>query len=228
MRRRRLPRLLQNTGEAQPAPSATPEGPATLTLKDALELAQKNDPLYLSALTDEQVAAEDVRQARAARYPTLTDSTQYLGTQGNGKTPNGRFVTNDGVHVYREWGVVHEEFNAGLFTGSGIDRAAAVQAVARARAEVARRGLAPYGHQSVLRLADCAAQVLDGAAGCRSSPARADHQPRFGARRRGGAQRRSPVATAVECSAAGAPGGDARVCKPRVWIWRSCYIATLA
>ena len=135
--------VLQTGGQAQPAPSASPAEPVTLTLKDALQLAQKNDPAYLAAQNDEAVAAEDLRQARAARYPTLSDRTEYLGTQGNGKTPDGRFVTNDGIHVYREWGVVHEDFNAALFAGTGIDRAAAVRAVARARAEVARRGLAP-------------------------------------------------------------------------------------
>ena len=60
----------------------------TLTLKDALELAQRNDPAFLAALNDAAVAAEDVRQARASRYPSLSDRTEYLGTQGNGKTPD--------------------------------------------------------------------------------------------------------------------------------------------
>lgn len=129
--------------EPQATPSAAQTAPVTITLKDALALAQKNDPLFLAALTDEALAAEDLRQARASRYPTLSDSTQYLGTQGNGKTPDGRFVTNDGVHVYREWGVLHQDLNAAVFLGTGIDRARAAQALARARAEVARRGLAP-------------------------------------------------------------------------------------
>jgi outer membrane protein TolC len=160
-------KFLQTTGEAQPAPSAAPAGPVTLTLKDALQLAQKNDPGYLSALSDTAVATEDVRQARAARFPSLSDRTEYLGTQGNGKTPDGRFVTNDGVHVYREWGVVHEDFNAALFAGTGIDRAAAAQAVARARAEVARRGLAAtvtkayYGLLIAQRKYSTAQQAVD-------------------------------------------------------------------
>lgn len=156
--------------EAQSEPTASnaaQASPVTLTLKDALELAQKNDPQFLAALNDAAVAAEDVRQARASRYPTLSDRTEYLGTQGNGTTPNGRFVTNDGVHVYREWAVVHEDFNAGLFLGTGIDRAAAAQAVARARAEVARRGLAPtvikayYGLLTAQRKYSTAQQGLD-------------------------------------------------------------------
>lgn len=152
---------------AASAASAAPPAPATITLKDALELAQKNDPQFLAALTDEAVAAEDLRQARASRYPTLSDSTQYLGTQGNGKTPDGRFVTNDGVHVYREWGVLHQDLNAGTFLGTGIDRARAAQALARAKAEVARRGLVPtvtkayYGLLIAQRKYSTAQQALD-------------------------------------------------------------------
>jgi outer membrane protein TolC len=128
---------------AQQISSAAQSAPVTLTLKDALDLAQKNDSQFLAALSDAAVAAEDLRQARASRYPSLSGRSEYLGTQGNGKTPNGRYVTNDGIHVYREWGVVHQDFTAGLFNGSGIDRAAVAQALARAKAEVARRGLAP-------------------------------------------------------------------------------------
>jgi len=136
-------RLLQAPAGGQAAPGAPQSGPVTLTLKDALELAQKNDPTFLAAISDANVAAEDVRQARASRYPTLSDRTEYLGTQGNGKLASGRFVTNDGVHVYREWAVLHQDFNAALFTGIGINRAGVAEAIARAKAEVARRGLAP-------------------------------------------------------------------------------------
>ena len=147
--------------------SAAQAGPVTLTLKDALELAQKNDPQFLAALNDAAVAAEDLRQARASRYPSLTDRTEYLGTQGNGKTPDGRFVTNDGVHVYREWAVLHQDLNAGLFFGTGIDRAGAAEALARAKAEVARRGLAPtvtkayYGLLIAQRKYSTAQQAFD-------------------------------------------------------------------
>ena len=59
--------------------------PVTITLKDALELAQKNDPQFLAALGDAAGAAEDLRQARASRYPSLSGRSEYLGTQGNGK-----------------------------------------------------------------------------------------------------------------------------------------------
>jgi outer membrane protein TolC len=135
--------FLQAPAGGQAAPGASQTAPVTITLKDALELAQKNDPTFLAALGAAASATEDLRQARASRYPTLSDRIEYLGTQGNGKTPDGRFVTNDGVHVYREWAVLHQDFNAALLLGTGVDRASVAQALARAKAEVARRGLAP-------------------------------------------------------------------------------------
>jgi outer membrane protein TolC len=129
---------------ANPAPGAVqqpPSAPLTLTLKDALTRAQMYAPQFLSALTDANVAHEDLLQARAARRPTLSGRSEYLGTQGNGVLPSGRFVTNDGVHVYRDWAVVHQDFIAAI-TRTGTQRAAVNEAVFRARAEVAQRGLA--------------------------------------------------------------------------------------
>ena len=80
-------------------------------------------------------------QARAARLPTASFQSDYLGTQGNGVLSSGRFVTNDGVHIYRDWGVVHQDFTA-AFSRTGSQRAAAAETLAQARAEIARRGLA--------------------------------------------------------------------------------------
>ena len=159
--------LLRNQAVQPGSDAAAQSAPITLSLKDALALAQKNDVQFLAALNDAALAAEDLRQARASRYPSLSGRSEYLGTQGNGKTPSGRFVTNDGVHVYRDWAVVHEDFTAGIFTGTGIDRAAAAEALARARAEVARRGLAPavakayYGLLIAQRKYSTAQQAVD-------------------------------------------------------------------
>ena len=130
-------------GFAQPQPAgAAQSGPLTLTLKDALERAQKNDPQFLAAVADAYVAGEDRMQAKAALLPTLGARSDYLGTQGNGQNPSGRFITNDGVHVYRDWAVLHQDLTAATFTRTGIERAAAAEAVARAKAEITRRGLA--------------------------------------------------------------------------------------
>ena len=74
--------------------------------------------------------------------PTISATTQYLGTQGDGgKISDGRFVTNDGIHVYRAWGVLHQDLSPGTFMGTGLNRAKALEAVAKAKAEIARRGL---------------------------------------------------------------------------------------
>jgi outer membrane protein TolC len=115
--------------------------PQPVTLQDAIARAQKIYSPYLSTVTDAQVAREDYRQARNAMLPSMSYRQEYLGTEGNGKTPNGRFVTNDGVHVYRAWGVFHQDFAPGFFSGAPYKRAVAAAAVANARAEIARRGL---------------------------------------------------------------------------------------
>ena len=78
-------------------------------------------------------------QAKAAALPSLNAFNQFIYTEGNG-TPSGVFVANDGVHVYNEQAVVHQELLAIARRGE-IRRAAAAEAIARARADVAIRGL---------------------------------------------------------------------------------------
>ena len=147
------------------APSEQPG--ATLTLKDALDLAAKNDPTLISASTDAEIARQDRLQARTALYPSLSGRSEYLGTEGNGKIPTSRFVTNDGVHVYREWAVVHQDLSPGTFTRVAVQRATAAEALARAKVEIARRGLAPtvaksyYGLLAAQRKYASAQQSLD-------------------------------------------------------------------
>lgn len=148
-------------------PAQTQSAPVTLTLKDALEMAQKYDPQFLAALNDAAIAQEDAAQARAAVLPTFGLRSDYLGTQGNGKLASGRFVTNDGVHVYRDWLTMHQDLSPGTFLRTGIKRAEVAMAVARAKAEVARRGLAAtvtkayYGLIVAQRKYATAQQALD-------------------------------------------------------------------
>jgi outer membrane protein TolC len=128
-----------------PVQLVQPEGPAAppivITLQDALDRAKNNDVQLQSAIADAQVAREDRAQAKASLLPSVSNSTQYLGTQGNGSLPTGRFVSNDGVHMYREWAVAHQEFSANTFLMTGVRRATAAEAVANARLEIAQRGL---------------------------------------------------------------------------------------
>ena len=129
-------------GQSTAKQSMAKAGPVTLTLKDALSMAEKNDPSFLAATGDAASANEDRRQARAALYPSLSGRSEYLGSQGNGKLSESRFVTNDGVHVYRDWAVVHQDLSPGALSGSGVKRATAAEALARAKLEITRRGLA--------------------------------------------------------------------------------------
>src|SRR5881275_1033387 len=114
---------------ARPQGPAAP--PAVITLQDALDRAKQVDAQYQLAMADATVAREDRIQAKSALFPSASHTTQYLGTQGNGTLPSGRFVTNDGVHVYREWSIVHQDLSPGSLSRSGIRRFEAAEALAR-------------------------------------------------------------------------------------------------
>jgi outer membrane protein len=126
----------------QPAGPGQATAPITITLQDALDRARKNDPTFLAAVLDAKSAREDRLQARNAMLPQITATSQYLGTQGDGgKISDGRFVTNDGIHIYRDWGVYQQNLSPALLIGTAYKRAKAGEALANARAEIARRGL---------------------------------------------------------------------------------------
>ena len=114
--------------------------PITLTLQDALERAKKYDVAFSAAMMDANIAHEDRLQGRAAHLPSVSFSTAELLTKGNGVLPTGRYVTNDGIHVYRSWGVVHQDLSPSVLL-PGYSHAPAAEAMARAKAEIASRGL---------------------------------------------------------------------------------------
>lgn len=113
--------------------------PVSLDLSGALQRARDYNAQFLSAGIGAALAHEDRVQAKAALFPTLTAFNQFIYTQGNG-TPSGVFVANDGVHIYNEQAVVHGEFFS-LARRADYQRAVAAEAVARARQEIAARGL---------------------------------------------------------------------------------------
>lgn len=122
-------------------PGGATQSPVTITLADAIARARKVDAQYLSAVSDAKNAHEDALQSRNAMLPSVTATSQYLGTEGNGKVSTGRFVTNDGVHVYRAWGVFHQDLSPATYLGTGYHHAQAAEALARAKSEIAQRGL---------------------------------------------------------------------------------------
>ncbi len=122
-------------------PLANTGAPVVVTLQDAISRARRYYATYGTAVTAAKIAQENRIQARALLLPTISNTEQFLGTEGNGKIPTGRFVTNDGVHVYRAWAVLHQDLPAGFFTLAPYRRAEAGAALAQAQTEIARRGL---------------------------------------------------------------------------------------
>src|SRR5216684_697817 len=131
---------------ANPAPrkEAQQGTPATspalrLTLQDALARARKNSTQFQSALTDAGLAREDKIQARDALLPGVNYNTQALYTESNGPGNGVRYIANNSVHEYISQGNVHQTLD--LASISSFRRASAAAAVARAKAEIASRGL---------------------------------------------------------------------------------------
>jgi outer membrane protein len=126
-------------GQAEPL--ASTGAPVVITLQDAINRAQRYYAQYRAAVTAAALAKENSIQIRASLLPSISSTQQFLGTNGGSKIPTGRFVTNDGVHVYRSWAVLHQDMPAGFFTFAPYRSAAAGAAMAQAQAEIARRGL---------------------------------------------------------------------------------------
>ena len=133
-----------------PSLNSSSAAPLTITLQDALQRARQNDPQYRSAVTDLGLAREDRVQARAGLLPGVNYNNSFIYTQGTGPLPDrcvatpgictpSRFVANNGVHEYISQADVHEALS--LTNVADFRRSSAALAQARAKAEIARRGL---------------------------------------------------------------------------------------
>jgi outer membrane protein TolC len=108
-----------------------------LTLEDALARARKNSTQFLAAQTDAAIARQDRYQATGALLPSVTYNNQALYTQLN---RNGvTFIANNAAHEYVSQANIHESID--LLSVSNYRRASAASALAKARAEIASRGL---------------------------------------------------------------------------------------
>jgi outer membrane protein TolC len=126
------------TKEAQQAAPAAPQT-LRLTLQDALALARKNSVPFQAAQTDAAIARQDRYQAAAALLPGVNYNNQALYTQSNGPGNAVKYIANNAVHEYVSQANIHEAIDlAGI---SSFRRVSAAAALARARAEIASRGL---------------------------------------------------------------------------------------
>jgi outer membrane protein TolC len=144
------------TQQAAPPASAT----LRLTLEDALARARKNSTQFQAAQTDAAIARQDRYQAAAALLPGVTYNNQALYTEGNGPRNPVRFIANNAVHEYVSQANVHESID--LLSISNFRRASAAAALAKARAEIASRGLVVTVVQSYYAVA-AAQQKLESA-----------------------------------------------------------------
>jgi outer membrane protein TolC len=120
-----------------PPPAAAPDAP--LTLQAVLDQARANSQQFRAAQLASDLATEDKKQARAALLPAVSGFSQYIYTQPNG-TPSGVWVPNDGPRVYATYLNVHGDVFS-LAKWSEFRSATAAETVARAKADVAARGL---------------------------------------------------------------------------------------
>jgi outer membrane protein TolC len=117
---------------------ALPDTKIRLTLDEALVRARQNSPQFQAALAEAQLAREDSKQAKDALLPSVAYNNQVLYTQSNG-AGGVRYIANNAVHEYSSQGNVHEALDvAGIYA---VRRTSAAAAVARARTEIASRGL---------------------------------------------------------------------------------------
>jgi outer membrane protein TolC len=139
------------TAQTQTAVSAEGAAPLTITLQDALQRARLNDPQYRSALTDLGLARQDRVQARAGLLPNVSYNNSFAYTQGVGRLPTAcvqgnaacvpiRFIANNAVHEYISQADVHQAVSLTGF--ADYRRSSALLAQAKAKAEIATRGLA--------------------------------------------------------------------------------------
>src|SRR5215471_21017059 len=134
-----MERILPILCLALAARAQTPAPILTLTLDDALARARANAHDLLSADLAARIAHEDRVQAKAALLPSATWQNGYIYTQPNG-TDTGVFVPNDGPHIYSNIFTAHGDLFA-PGKRAEYQMAIAAEAVARAKVEIARRGL---------------------------------------------------------------------------------------
>jgi outer membrane protein TolC len=112
-----------------------------------LRLANAQASSFQTALLNERIAGEDVRQARAAFLPKVSTPLSYIFTSPAFGLPPGEprapsFVSSDGIGVYDAFVNVSGDFDIAGRLRSTLAKNRALLAAAHAGADVARRELA--------------------------------------------------------------------------------------
>ena len=143
-----------------PSPSPTPQNraidqlgnpPGTvstpLTLDEAIRLANAQASTFQSAILNERIAEEDVRQAQAEFLPKVSAPLSYIYTTpalglppGEPRTPS--FVSSDGIGVYQAFVNVAGDIDIAGKLRANLAKNRALLAAAHAGTEVAKHALA--------------------------------------------------------------------------------------
>jgi outer membrane protein TolC len=127
---------------------APPATPPTISLQDAIQRAQLNEPAFAASVAAQRSAAIDRYIAKAALLPSVTYHNQMLYTEPNGQTNQGGqagtqqapiFIANNAIHEYMSQASIDERVGLKQFADARIFSANAARA--GAEMEVARRGL---------------------------------------------------------------------------------------
>src|SRR5437016_2608640 len=128
----------QVLSQAQVDNPSNTQAPITITLQDAMARARALAPDFHAVLTEYGVAREDRAISRAALLPSVSYNQQFIYTESlPGDVP--RFIANNGAHEYIAQGNAHQALS--LIDLGNYRRSVALQEVARARTEIAVRGL---------------------------------------------------------------------------------------
>jgi outer membrane protein TolC len=134
-----------------------------LTLDDALRLANGLASSFQQASLNEQIAAEDVRQAQAAFLPRVSAPLSYLYTSpalgvppGTPRTPS--FIANNAIGEYQAYVNVAGDIDIAGRLRATLAKNRALLEAAHAGTEVARRALVQAVIESYYGLALATAQ----------------------------------------------------------------------
>jgi outer membrane protein TolC len=143
--------------------SQTPQNINPLTLDEALRLANTQASTFQQAGLNEQIAAEDVKQAQAAFLPKVSAPLSYIYTSpalgqpaGTPRAPS--FIANNAISEYQAFVNVSGDFDIAGRLRATLARNRALLAAAHAGTDVAKRALAEAVLETYYALALAIAQ----------------------------------------------------------------------
>lgn len=146
-------------------PQGAPANQSTnpITLDDALRLANAQASAFQQAGFNEQIAAEDVRQAQAAFLPRVTGPADYVYTSPafgltTGTPRTQSFLANNAISEYQALMNIAGDFDISGRLRATLARNRALLAAAHSGTEVASRALAQAVTEAYFGLAFASAQ----------------------------------------------------------------------